>query len=130
MQSPSASIAQLTIPPDRRYLALCRLAAGALGQGVRLSDRTLADLRLAVSEVCALLIADRPAGAGEPINVSLRLTGCELEVEVTGGHADAATTGRSAVAALGDLLAEACCRFSLDQSGGGFRATFAVLRPV
>ena len=130
MLSPSASIAQLSIPPDPRYLAVCRLAAGALGERVHLSEGALADLRLAVSEVCARRISDRPAEAGEPIRVCLRLTPFELEVEVADDHAGSSVGADPEVAALPDLLAEVCSRFTLHRGGGGFRAVFAVPRPV
>ena len=62
----------LTIPSKAQYVGLCRLALAALATQDQLSEEVVADLKVAVSEACALFVplaeeedADgRPAGDG------------------------------------------------------------------
>jgi serine/threonine-protein kinase RsbW len=50
---------ELRIPPDPAYVRIARLAAGDMGGRVGFSIDELDDVRLAVDEVCAILIGAR-----------------------------------------------------------------------
>jgi len=58
----SVPFIEFRIPPDPAYVRIARLAAGDMGGRVGFSIDELDDVRLAVDEVCAILI-----GAGGPV---------------------------------------------------------------
>jgi anti-sigma regulatory factor (Ser/Thr protein kinase) len=122
------TIARLTIPAEAGYLSICRLAAGAVGDGVGLSDGQLSDLRLAVSEVCATAVGD-----GRRLELTLRLTPIEVEVSVCGrgGAGDDLASGLCAGPVSG-MLQRLCTRSAVTapNDGAGTTVTFAVPRPV
>ena len=58
----------LTIPSKPQYVGLCRLALAALATRDQLSEEVVADLKVAVSEACALFVplADGESSDGRP----------------------------------------------------------------
>jgi serine/threonine-protein kinase RsbW len=75
----------LTIPARAEYITLARLALAGLGNQGRLQEETVADLKVAVSEACALLLrfisADEPAAK---IRIAFRMFDGRWAVEVSG----------------------------------------------
>src|SRR5215813_8178698 len=55
----SVPFVEFRIPPDPAYVRIARLAAGDMGGRVGFSIDELDDVRLAVDEVCAILIGAR-----------------------------------------------------------------------
>ena len=53
---PSAPVVEVRIPPDPAYVRIARLAAGDMGGRVGFSIDELDDVRLAVDELCSILI--------------------------------------------------------------------------
>ena len=58
---------ELTLPGDSRYLCVARLVASGVGTTCGLPVSELEDLRVAVDELCVILI---DAGDGEPIHLT------------------------------------------------------------
>src|SRR5213592_160203 len=56
---PGHPFIEFRIPPDPAYVRIARLAAGDMGGRVGFSIDELDDVRLAVDEVCAILIGAR-----------------------------------------------------------------------
>ena len=56
MTDPEKPFIELRIPPDPAYVRVARLAAGDMGGRVGCSVDELDDVRLAVDELCAVLI--------------------------------------------------------------------------
>ena len=52
MSTPASSTVRLTLPAKAEYLILVRLALAGLAREVPISESALADLKLAVTEVC------------------------------------------------------------------------------
>jgi serine/threonine-protein kinase RsbW len=57
----SVPFIEFRIPPDPAYVRIARLAAGDMGGRVGFSIDELDDVRLAVDEMCAILIGGRGA---------------------------------------------------------------------
>jgi hypothetical protein len=74
---------RLRIAPDAEALVVVRRVTGALAVALGLDDSGVADLRLAVTEVCASFIAARPdPGPLALLDVSTTLTDSGLQVTV------------------------------------------------
>ncbi len=74
---------RLTIPAKAEYITLCRLALAGLFRVRPLPDETLADLKLALTEACSNSVRHAYGGAEGHVEISYRLTGEALEVEVS-----------------------------------------------
>lgn len=121
---PSAMVARLTIPADARYLGICRLAAAGIGHSAGLADAGIADLQLAVSEVCADAVLHTRTPS--PIRMSLALPTGEIEVAVGSSE----TADRSLPELLTTLLDRLCSRWQLRRDAAGDTVVaFAVPRP-
>jgi serine/threonine-protein kinase RsbW len=70
-------LVEFRIPPEPEYVRIARLIAGDMGGRVGFSIDELDDLRLAVVEVCALLI---DAG-GDVLELCMHARGRELTIE-------------------------------------------------
>jgi hypothetical protein len=79
----SRPFVEFRIPPDPAYVRIARLAAGDMGGRVGFSIDELDDVRLAVDEMCAVLI-----GTGASI-VEVRLQAQERTLIVEGRAPDA-----------------------------------------
>ena len=73
----SAPFIEFRIPPDPAYVRIARLAAGDMGGRVGFSIDELDDVRLAVDEMCAILIGAR----GAVLEVSMQARDRTLIVE-------------------------------------------------
>ena len=78
----SGATVRLTMPAKAEYLILVRLALAGIAREMPMSESTLADLKLAVTEVCANVV--RHAYAGEPgeVRVTFDVTPDALQVAV------------------------------------------------
>jgi len=121
--SSSPTVARLTIPADAAYLGICRLAATGIADSVGLGDEQLADLQLAVSEVCADAILNSEDAA--TIEIVLRLPAEEIEVAVQ----SSGSVIRDLPELLTTLLGTLTTRWVFAESdAGGACITFAVSR--
>lgn len=79
----SSAAVTLSLPVDKDYVVLARSAAGHLGTRIGLSMEELGDLRLAVSEACALfLTGDMLTVTSETIDCTFTEIGHALHVTV------------------------------------------------
>lgn len=74
---------RLTIPAKAEYITLVRLALSGLSQTRPLSDETLADLKLAVTEACSNSVRHAYGADGGAVEVVYELHPDRLVVEVS-----------------------------------------------
>ncbi len=77
----SSSTVRLTIPAKAEYLILVRLALAGIAREAPMSESALADLKLAVTEVCGNAV--RHAYGDEPGAVRIRFDVTSDAIEVT-----------------------------------------------
>ena len=82
---PRLPFVEFRIPPDPAYVRIARLAAGDMGGRVGFSIDELDDVRLAVDEMCAVLIGTRASV------IEVRMQARERTLIVEGRAPDAAT---------------------------------------
>lgn len=74
---------RLTIPARPEYISLCRLALSGLSRVRELSEETLADLKLALTEACSNSVRHAyPEGEGT-VEISYALARDRIVIEVT-----------------------------------------------
>ncbi|MGD0167900.1 MAG: ATP-binding protein [Gaiellaceae bacterium] len=81
MDSNSATI-NLTIPAKAEYITLGRLALTALARVRELSEETLADLKLALTEACSNSVRHAYGSDGGTVDITYELFPDRLVVEV------------------------------------------------
>jgi anti-sigma regulatory factor (Ser/Thr protein kinase) len=129
---------RLAIPPEPRLLGTVRLVVGIVARKAGLDEEGIEDLKVAVSETCAVAVADlNRAARPDPIEIDLVEAVDRLGVEVRDrapgagphtkdadpdGEVDDRQFGLALVAALVDDLKTA----TLD--GGGNRTSFWLRR--
>ena len=86
-------ILELQIPPEAEYVGTARLFLAAAGRHFELSEEAVADLKVAVSEVCADAIEDRRTPEPLKIVVRPRLESLQIEVTPTEAGLEADSTG-------------------------------------
>jgi serine/threonine-protein kinase RsbW len=74
---------RLTIPAKPEYITLCRLALTGLSRLRPLSDETLADLKLALTEACTNSIKHAYDGGDGTVEITYELVGDTLAIEVS-----------------------------------------------
>jgi anti-sigma regulatory factor (Ser/Thr protein kinase) len=75
--------AELRIPANAEYLSICRLALSGVAQELPITDGTLEDLKLVLSEVCANAIQHGyPDGSQGSVTVTLRTSADRIVVDV------------------------------------------------
>jgi hypothetical protein len=81
---------ELQIPPQAEYVGTARLFVAAAGRHFELSEEAVADVKVAVSEVCADAIEDRPHPEHLSIVIRPGLEALEVQVSAqpTGIEAD------------------------------------------
>jgi serine/threonine-protein kinase RsbW len=75
-------VVRLTIPARPEYITLCRLALTGLSRLRPLSDAVLADLKLAITEACSNSVRHAYPNDEGRVEISYKLTGDTLEIEV------------------------------------------------
>ena len=70
----------LVVPAEARFLRLARLTAAGLASDLGFGVAELDDLRIAVDEACAVLLAS-PAAAGAQLELMYRTAGDEVVIE-------------------------------------------------
>jgi anti-sigma regulatory factor (Ser/Thr protein kinase) len=74
---------RLALPPEARLLGTIRLVVGIVARKVGIDEEGIEDLKIAVSETCAVAMADLArAGVGSPIELDLIEEGKRFGVEV------------------------------------------------
>ncbi len=106
---------EVRLPPDPAYLRVARLAVGDMGGRVGFSVDELDDVRLAVDEVCAILIS----AGGDALELRMQAADRELLIEgfMTGTRSLIEPSGMSKtlLAALVDS-----CAFTAHDNGVSF----------
>jgi serine/threonine-protein kinase RsbW len=132
------SAVRLTIPAKAEYITLCRLALTGLSRLHRLSDETLADLKLALTEACSNSVRHAYSGGAQgAIEILYELRPDRLAIEVAddgeGFDATQAEAGDGEAIAEGGL-GIAIIRSIADEfeigaraDGGGSRLRFVKL---
>jgi serine/threonine-protein kinase RsbW len=77
----SSTVVRLAIPARSRYLRLARLTAAGIASDLGFSLQAIEDLRVAIDEVCALLIDGCPDGV--ELELSYEPAGDKLLIEGT-----------------------------------------------
>lgn len=77
-----ASEILLTVPADTSYVGLARAATSAVCALADFTVDRLDDIRLAVDEACALVIADAPAGS--QVQIGMSVSGNQISIAVQG----------------------------------------------
>jgi hypothetical protein len=106
---------EFRIPPDPAYVRIARLAAGDMGGRVGFSLDELDDVRLAVDEVCAILIGAR--GVALEIRMQARARMLTIEGRMPGVMTPIAPTELSEML-LGALVDS--CTFTTDDDAVSF----------
>jgi len=78
---PAATCVQLRLPASTAYVSLARTAAAAIAARLDYPVDRIDDLRLAVDEACALVIADAPPDS--VIECEFSVTGDALRAEIS-----------------------------------------------
>lgn len=82
VRMPRGASIVLTVPADKDYVVIVRSAVAQLGACLGYTVKEITDLRLAVNEACALLVAAGPGPEGT-IECRARLQGDTLRVTLT-----------------------------------------------
>ena len=90
------SQAELTVPADTSYVAMVRSATVAMAANADFTVDAMEDLRLAVDEACALIIAD--ATPDSQMTIAWRASGNHLAIEVSGPSSSGAPVARDTFA--------------------------------
>lgn len=110
-------VAQLEVPADVAMLAVCRTVLAGVGAGLPMTDDTLDDLKLVLSEVCAAAI-ERSDGDEETILITFRTTRQELEVDVCDRGRTTEIPGASRGLLL-PVLRQLCSRLEVSTAADG-----------
>src|ERR1700737_855915 len=73
-------VVRLTIPARPEYITLCRLALTGFSRLRPLTDETLADLKLAITEACSNSVRHAYPDDHGHVEISYTLTGAALEI--------------------------------------------------
>ena len=103
---------RLTIAPDPRHLRLARLTASSLAADLDYAVRDIDDLKVAIDELCALLLAD----ATGPLELAFDVGPVGLVIEGAAPTDADATPQLHPIAA--ELLATVADEFSVAQHDG------------
>jgi serine/threonine-protein kinase RsbW len=76
-------VVRLIIPAKAEYITLCRLALTGISRLRPVSDETLADLKLALTEACSNSVRHAYDNADGQVEISYRLGPDSLEIEVS-----------------------------------------------
>jgi anti-sigma regulatory factor (Ser/Thr protein kinase) len=125
-------VVRLTIPARAEYITLSRLALTGLSRLRPLSDETLADLKLAITEACSNSVRHAYPDEDGHVEITYTLTGEVLEIEVCdqGGGFEPEEPERAAAELAEGGLGIAIIRSIADEleigprEGGGSRLRF------
>jgi serine/threonine-protein kinase RsbW len=82
MTEAAAREVRLTIPAKPEYITLCRLALTGISRFRRLSEETLSDLKLAITEACSNSVRHAYADGHGSVDIRYELHPDRLVVEV------------------------------------------------
>lgn len=130
---------RLTIPAKAEYISLCRLALAGLSRVRGLSDETVADLKLAITEACSNSVRHAYPGEGGMVEIRYDLRPDRLVIEVADNGEgfelverapeleDELTEGGLGIAIIRAIADE--FDFGPGEGGRGARLRFAKLLP-
>ena len=130
----STATVRLAFPPEPRLLATVRLVVGIVARQVGIDEESVEDLKVAVSETCAVAVGDLARlGLDTPIELDLVELPDRLAVEVrhrapppASAPADGVVDDRQFGLALVDALVDELRTEILE--GGGHRTSFWLWR--
>jgi serine/threonine-protein kinase RsbW len=126
---------RLTIPARAEYISLCRLALTGLSRVRALSDETLADLKLALTEACSNSVRHAYPGGEGIVEITYALATDRIVIEVsdngegfaledrTALDSDELTEGGLGIAIIRSIADE--FEFGAGEGGRGSRLRFA-----
>jgi serine/threonine-protein kinase RsbW len=82
MSEAAAREVRLTIPAKPEYITLCRLALTGISRFRRLSEETLSDLKLAITEACSNSVRHAYADGHGSVDIRYELHADRLVIEV------------------------------------------------
>jgi serine/threonine-protein kinase RsbW len=99
-------VVTLTVPATSGYVSLLRSVAAGVAARVDLDLDRIEDVRLAVSEACAVVLADAPAGAVLTLRLHPGVEALRVEVSAPGHRVpDAHSFAWTVLSALADHAA-------------------------
>ena len=134
--SDEAHAFSLDLPPDPAYVATARMFGSAIARHFGLGEEAVEDLKLGISEACAVVMRD--GAGGLLVRVWERSGGLELEVvggagvaEVgLGGSGEARTPQSFARSVAGEVLEALIDDASINPgTAGGSRVAFSLPSP-
>lgn len=78
-----ADTVDLRIPAETRHVATARVVAASLAADLGFDIDEIDDLRLGVNEAVAVLLDAEAGVAGDDLDISFRVTGRQLDIEVS-----------------------------------------------
>lgn len=97
---------RLSIPAKPEYITLCRLALTGLSRLRPLSDETLADLKLALTEACSNSVRHAYDGDGGNVDILYELHSDRLVIEVADAGGGFDPESAPAIGENGDPMTE------------------------
>jgi serine/threonine-protein kinase RsbW len=125
---------RLTIPARAEYVSLCRLALTGLSRVRALSEETLADLKLAITEACSNSVRHAYPGGEGIVEITYALASDRIVIEVsdngegfdlvhgTAADADELTEGGLGIAIIRSIADE--FELGVREDGRGSRLRF------
>lgn len=82
MMTATTSDVRLSLPARPENVAVVRHMLGAFGEALGFGERTMEDIRLAVTEACTNVVRHAYDDEDGPMDVAVRPTGEGLEIEI------------------------------------------------
>lgn len=131
MSAPLSSDVHLSLPALPENVALVRHVMGAFGDTLRLPEKTLADIRLAVTEACTNVVRHAYDEEGGPMHVEVRPSDDRLEIVIAdAGRGIAPSTDRGGPGLGLPMIAQLADRVDIDRTvHAGSRVTMSFSLP-
>jgi len=107
---PTHPVVEFSFPADPLYVRVARLVTGDMAERSGFSVDELDDVRLAVDEMCAILIS----GEGAPLQLRMQAVDGELVIEATTPSARAPTSPSDLSEMLLRALVDSCTFHTTD----------------
>ena len=130
--APPASDVHLSLPARPENVAVVRHVMGAFGDVLSLSERTLADIRLAVTEACTNVVRHAYDEDGGRMDIEIRPTADSLEIVVAdSGRGIAPSTDRHGPGLGLPMIAHLADSVEIDRTvHAGSRVAMSFRRPA
>lgn len=131
MNAPLGSDVHLSLPARPENVALVRHVMGAFADALELSEKALADIRLAITEACTNVVRHAYEEEGGTMEVAIRPQRDRLEIVVAdSGRGIAPSTDRGGPGLGLPMIARLADRVEIDRTvHAGSRVTMSFSRP-